>query len=307
MTSKVSGLLSEGLDPILQHEMIAPSLTKVFPTVLPLITAINKAHVLMLMHQGIISAEVAQQLAAAILELERLGPGAFTLDPAREEAYFNYEARLIELAGPDIGGRVHIARSRNDLYATIDRLRTRAVMLGLSRALLELRKALIEQATQHRDVLMPGYTHMQPAQPITFGYYLAGVAHALERDHRRLAECWVRVNLGTLGAGALAGTSFPIDRAATARALGFDDVAPHAQDCVGSRDYLAELLGTVALAATNALRSTGPGTHSRRPAARLPSQRWSSAQPNRSASGCSTSCAATSRLRPISPTPWSAT
>lgn len=251
MSSKVSGLLAEALDPVLQREMIAPALAKAFPAALPLITAINKAHVLMLVERGILAPDTARRLAAAILALEREGPAAFELDPAREESYFNYEARLIEMVGPDVGGRVHVARSRNDLYATMDRLRARTAHAAIAAGLLALRAALLERATRHRDVLMPGYTHMQPAQPITFGYYLAGIAQALERDQRRLAECWPRLNRCPLGAGALAGTSFAIDRVATARMLGFDSVQPHAQDSVGARDQLLELLSVAAIAATN--------------------------------------------------------
>lgn len=181
-------MLSEGLHPVLQDEMIGPGLVRGFGTVLPLITQINKAHVLMLETQRVLSSETARALAAAIIELEGDGPSAFALDPAREDAYFNYEAELIARVGSDIGGRVHIARSRNDLYATIDRLRARELSLLLGRGLVALRQSLIEQARAHRDVLMPGYTHMQPAQPLTFGYYLAGLAHALEQlsTHRRV-------------------------------------------------------------------------------------------------------------------------
>ena len=250
MSSKVSGLLAEPLDPILQREMILPDLERNFPAFLPLITSINKAHVLMLCRQGILAPEIARSLARAILALDAAGPSAFTLDPAREDPYFNYEARLIEEVGADIGGRVHIARSRNDLNATLDRLRARNVAISLGEALLTLRHALINAATRHRAVLMPGYTHLQPAQPITFGWYLAGIAYALERDQRRLAEAWPRINLSPLGAGAIAGTSFRIDRAATAQALGFDGVIAHAQDGVGTRDYLVEMLAALALAAT---------------------------------------------------------
>ncbi|MBL8699481.1 MAG: argininosuccinate lyase [Alphaproteobacteria bacterium] len=251
MSSKVSGLLSESLDPVLQREMVAPALAKAFPAALPLITAINKAHVLMLRERGIVAHDVARSLAGAILDLERQGPGAFELDPAREDSYFNYEARLVEMVGADVGGRVHVARSRNDLYATMDRLRARGALMAITRGMLDLRAAMLERATLHRDVLMPGYTHMQPAQPITFGYYLAGIAQALERDHRRFAESWPRLNRGPLGAGALAGTSFPIDRAMTARLLGFESVEPHAQDSIGARDQLLELLSIAAIAATN--------------------------------------------------------
>jgi argininosuccinate lyase len=250
MKSKVSGFLSQGLDPLLQREMVAPGLRRNFAAVFPLITMINKAHVLMLARQAIITADVARKLAQAILDMERAGPAAITPDPAREEEYFNYEARLIELTGSDVGGRSHIARSRNDLKATKDRLRARPLALAIYDGVIALRAALLEQAERHRDVVMPGYTHLQPAQPITFGYYLLGVAQALERDHARLAECWPRLNVNPLGTGALAGTSFPIDRALTTRLLGFDAVAPHAQDAVASRDYLVELIGSCALAAS---------------------------------------------------------
>jgi len=187
MNSKVSGLLAEPLDPILQREMVLPDLERNFPAFLPLITQINKAHVLMLGAQGILAPETARPLARAILALEASGPSTFVLDPAREDPYFNYEARLIEEVGADIGGRVHIARSRNDLNATLDRLRARNAAITLGEAMLTLRRALIDAATRHQSVLMPGYTHLQPAQPITFGWYLAGIAHALERDQRRLA------------------------------------------------------------------------------------------------------------------------
>jgi len=250
MSSKVSGMLEEQLDPVLQREMIAPGLARGFPVVLPLITRINKAHVLMLESRGILSGPMAQTLARGILDLERRPAADFDLDSSREDAYFNYEAALIAHIGSEIGGRVHIARSRNDLNATIDRLRARATLIDILCRLAELRGALIAQADRYSGVLMPGYTHMQPAQPLTFGYYLAGLAHALERDYQRLAQIWPRINICPLGAGALAGTSFPIDRAATADWLGFDAVMPHAQDCVASRDYLMEMLSAVSMTAT---------------------------------------------------------
>lgn len=251
MESKVSGMFEEPLDPVILSDMLAPNLKREFPVVLPLITQINKAHVLMLADCGLLSPAHARALATVILELEDAGPDAFDLDPAREESYFNYEAELIRRSGPDIGGRVHIARSRNDLYATMDRLRARKAASGFSAAILDLRDALIKKAREHIDVLMPGYSHLQPAQPVTYGYYLAGIAQALERDFARLSQCRQRINISPLGAGAMAGTSFPIDRQATARWLGFDGVGLHAQDCIAARDFLVELLSAAALAATS--------------------------------------------------------
>lgn len=250
MESKVSGMFEEGLDPVIQSAMLAPNLVREFGRVLPLITRINKAHVLMLADRGILAKGAARSLAQAILALEAEGEDAFTLDPALEDPYFNYEAELIARTGTEVGGRVHTARSRNDLYATMDRLRARDLADRFAQAVFDLRAVLIAKAKEHRDVLAPGYTHLQPAQPVTYGYFLAGFAQALERDFARLTECRARINMSPLGAGAMAGTSFPIDREATARWLGFDTVGLHAQDCIAARDFLAELLGTAAMTAT---------------------------------------------------------
>lgn len=242
MSSKVSGLLTEPIAPELQETMFRPGIERDFPVLLPYMTEINKAHVLMLHQTGILSVEVARTLLRATLELEAAGPSAFTLDPALEDPYFNYEARITEITGTETGGRVHTARSRNDLKATHDRMRARDKALALIERLLDVRRALLDRAAVYADVVMPGYTHLQPAQPITYGYFLLGLAHAFERDHERLAACYHRINACPLGAGALAGTSFPIDRRMTARLLGFDRVDPHAQDSVAARDYLTELM-----------------------------------------------------------------
>lgn len=250
MESKVSGMFEEGLDPLIQSAMLAPVLVREFAHVLPLITRINKAHVLMLANRGILPEACARPLAQAVLALEAEGEGAFTLDPALEDPYFNYEAELIARTGSDIGGRVHTARSRNDLYATMDRLRARDLADRFAETVLALRSVLIAKAKEHRNVLAPGYIHMQPAQPVTYGYFLAGFAQALERDFARLVECRARINVSPLGAGAMAGTSFPIDREATAQWLGFDAVGGHAQDCIASRDFLAEFLSVAAMTAT---------------------------------------------------------
>jgi argininosuccinate lyase len=249
--SKVSGFLREAAAPEIQEGLLRPALERGFAPSLPLIEAINKAHLLMLADKGIVSADAARLIARTILDLEAEGPAAFEVDPAREDPYFNYEAELIHRAGPDVGGRLHTARSRNDLKCTLDRMRARAKALDLMRRVLELRSALLDKARDNLSVVMPGYTHMQPAQPITFGWYLLGIEHAIGRDHDRLVECYARINLSPLGAGAMAGTSFPIDPAMTARLLGFDGTMPHAQDAVASRDAIFELVsGATFLAIT---------------------------------------------------------
>jgi len=249
MESKVSGFLKEAMAPEIQNSFMAPALKRSFAAHLPLITEINKAHVLMLLRCGIIDASVARQLAKAVVDLQEMGPEGFDLNPALEDSYFNYEAKLIEVLGSDVGGRVHIGRSRNDLKSTIDRLRARTVALNVMGDLLLFRKELIRQGLRFAEVIAPGYTHMQPAQPITFGYYLLGVASGIERDYQRISDCYVRLNRSPLGSAAMAGTSFRIDRNMTAAALGFDGVAFHAQDATATRDTLIELLSAFTLLA----------------------------------------------------------
>jgi argininosuccinate lyase len=250
MTSKVSGMLREELHPVIQLEMLLPNLLRDFAINIQLITHISKAHVLMLSRRGIIEPEIASLLASGILALEKEGPEAIPRDPAREDAYFNYEAELIRRIGPAAGGRMHTGRSRNDLYATMDRIRARDLTVRLLRAILGYRRALLAAARRHAEVVMLGHTHLQPAQPITFGFFVAGIAHAAERDFERILQTLARVNRCSLGAGAIAGTGFPISRIDVAHLLGFDGVQPHSQDSIASRDYMGELLAGTTLATT---------------------------------------------------------
>lgn len=249
MESKISGFLSEPLAPEIQNWLLGPALERLFPGSLPFITEINKAHLVMLAQTKIVNGDICRKLAVNILELEREGPDAFELNPALEEAYFNYEAEFNKRIGADVGGYLHVARSRNDLKAAQDRMRARGYALRIMRELLRLRAKLHERSELFADIVMPGYTHTQPAQPITFGYYLLGIAHALERDFQRLSECYARLNQCPMGACALAGTSFPIDRALTAELLGFDGVMAHAQDAVATRESIIELVSHCALLA----------------------------------------------------------
>ncbi len=210
---------------------------------------INEAHLLMLAERGLLTAPVVRTLAGALGRMRAEGPGAVAFDPTREDAYFNYEAHLIGLAGSDVGGRIHLGRSRNDILATMDRLRARDLTIELIEALATARRVALERADRYADVVMPGYTHLQPAQPITFGFYLAGVAQALARDSERLAQAYERVNRNALGAAALAGTTFAIDRDATARWLGFSGLVENTLDAVASRDFALELLAAMAVLA----------------------------------------------------------
>jgi argininosuccinate lyase len=203
---------------------------------------VNRAHAVMLGETGILSTTDAGVLLRALDRLEADGAEAMTPDPALEDAYLNFEAEVIAIAGPSIGGRLHIGRSRNDLYATLNRLQCRDAALDIIDAVNALRRDLIEQAAIYADAVMPGYTHLQPAQPSTWGYYLLGLAEAFARDAERIAATWARINRNPLGAAAMTGTRFPIDCALTTRLLGFDAPFSHAQDAVASRDYAIELL-----------------------------------------------------------------
>src|SRR5207237_7683732 len=163
-----------------------------------------------------------------------------------EDVHLNIEARLTELVG-DAGKRLHTARSRNDQVATDMRLWLRAAIdeiLAADRAVLT---GLLDLAERHADTLMPGFTHLQVAQPVTFGHHLMAYFEMFSRDAERLADCRKRVNRLPLGASALAGTSFPIDRESVARELGFDGVCENSLDAVSDRDFAVEFAAALAL------------------------------------------------------------
>src|SRR5579884_3135704 len=182
----------------------------------------SSAHVAMLEKTGIVSAADAAAIREALGrirgEIER---GEFSFSRALEDIHMNVESRLSELIGPP-AGRLHTARSRNDQVAVDFRLYVRAAIDGLDAEIKALQLALAEKALLHAGAVMPGFTHMQPAQPITFGHHLLAYVEMLARDRGRFKDARARLNECPLGAAALAGTSFPIDRTATAEALGFD-------------------------------------------------------------------------------------
>jgi argininosuccinate lyase len=240
--SKVSRRLTQAIAPEVLEHIYRPRLGAEFIAVFPYLSALNAAHLVMLAKQDILTPAVAGSIATALLRIDAEGAEAITPDPALEDAYFNVEARLIALTGADVGGRLHIARSRNDLSAAIDRLRARESLFALLAATHEVRRAFLDRAELFADVVVPGYTHLQPAQPITFGFYLSGLAAALGRDAERLLDAYKRLNLSPMGAAALATTTFPIDRHLTADLLGFDGLVEHGLDSVASRDFALELV-----------------------------------------------------------------
>ena len=189
---------------------------------------------------------------AAILDEVRAGTFPWSIE--REDVHFNIEHRLTELVG-DAGKRLHTARSRNDQVATDIRLWLRAEIDDARRAAAaRCARALLDLAEQHADTLMPGFTHLQVAQPVTFGHHLMAYFEMFSRDAERLADCRKRVNRLPLGASALAGTSFPIDRESVARELGFDGVCENSLDAVSDRDFAIEFLAAAALAMTHLSR-----------------------------------------------------
>ena len=211
--------------------------------------AASKAHCQMLVRQSIISPEdgeaILQGLDTIVREIET---GEFTFERALEDIHMNVEARLKELIG-EAAGRLHTARSRNDQVATDFRLWLREEIDALQAGLRELQAALIGQAEAHAATVMPGYTHLQPAQPVTFGHHMLAYVEMLGRDRGRLQDARRRLNECPLGAAALAGTSFPIDRSQTAEALGFDRPAGNSIDAVSDRDFALEFLAAGAILA----------------------------------------------------------
>ena len=214
----------------------------------------SRAHCAMLVAQGIVSADdgAAIQDGLDAIEAEIEG-GDFTFDAGLEDIHMNVEARLTALIG-EAAGRLHTGRSRNDQIATDIRLWLRDEIDRLDEQLTALQAALIDQAERHADSVMPGFTHLQAAQPVTFGHHMIAYVEMFGRDRGRLKDCRKRLNECPLGAAALAGTSFPIDRAMTAKALGFDRPTANSMDSVADRDFIVEFLGAASLGAVHLSR-----------------------------------------------------
>ncbi len=207
----------------------------------------SRAHCQMLVAQGIIEhADGAAILDGLDRVLGEIEAGTFEFKTALEDIHLNIESRLAELIG-EAAGRLHTARSRNDQVATDFRLWIRDAIDGLEAGLAELQAALIDQAEAHAATIMPGFTHLQAAQPVTVGHHLLAYVEMFGRDRGRLGDARARLNESPLGAAALAGTSFPIDRDMTAAALGFDRPMANAMDAVSDRDFALEFLaaGTI--------------------------------------------------------------
>ncbi|MGD9925300.1 MAG: argininosuccinate lyase [Pseudorhodoplanes sp.] len=216
--------------------------------------AASKAHAAMLAEQGIIAADDASRIAGGLdTILSEIEQGRFTFQRALEDVHMNVESRLAELIGP-AAGRLHTARSRNDQVATDFRLWMRDTIDQLNAEMIDYQTALAAKALEHADTVMPGLTHLQTAQPVTFGHHLLAFVEMAERDRGRFADARKRLNECPLGSAALAGTSFPLDRDMTAKALGFDRPTANSLDAVSDRDFVMETLAAATIAAVHLSR-----------------------------------------------------
>ncbi len=203
---------------------------------------------------GVLAADehraIVEGLEAIEAEIER---GEFAWDPALEDVHMNIESRLTELVG-EAGKKLHTARSRNDQVATDVRLWLRDAIGDIDRGLLQLMRGIVDLASQHTETVMPGLTHLQTAQPVTFAHHLMAWFEMARRDRGRFRDCLARANVSPLGSAALAGTTFPIDRAAAASELGFDAPAANSLDAVSDRDFAVEFCAAASLTAVHLSR-----------------------------------------------------
>ncbi len=217
----------------------------------------SKAHARMLAGEGIISKDDGQAILKGLEQIEKeIAAGEFVFKRELEDIHLNIESRLTEIIGP-AAGRLHTARSRNDQVATDFRLWVRAACERADHGALALQRALHAQAEKHIDTIMPGFTHMQVAQPVTFGHHLLAYVEMLARDRGRFEDTRKRLNESPLGAAALAGTSFAIDRDFTAAALGFARPMRNSMDAISARDFALEYLAAATILATNLSRLAG--------------------------------------------------
>ena len=211
---------------------------------------INKAHVAMLMEQKIIEWSTGARLLQALSELK----SKMKLKSSLEDVHVAVEEEVNKKVGPEIGGNLHVAKSRNDQVSTAIRMELRENLLYLMISVMKLQEALTKLAEKHVRTVVPGYTHLHPAQPVTFAHYLLSYVDMLERDLHRLEETYQRVNLCPMGAGALATSSFPINRDRVAELLGFSEILENSIDAVSSRDFVLETMADLTIIAVDISR-----------------------------------------------------
>ncbi|QTM98057.1 argininosuccinate lyase [Sediminibacillus dalangtanensis] len=212
------------------------------------------AHVEMLKVCGIVSEEDADAITAGLKAVgDKIAAGEAVLSEENEDIHMNIEKLLIEEIG-SVGGKLHTGRSRNDQVALDMRLYLREAVVTISQLLLDLQRALHKQAEGHLETVLPGYTHLQRAQPVLFAHHMMAYVFMFQRDIERLSDSWKRVNQSPLGAGALAGTTFPIDRQYVADKLRFEGICENSLDAVSDRDFVVEFLANASLVSTHLSR-----------------------------------------------------
>lgn len=212
---------------------------------------LHKAHVVMLAEQDIVSEEVARAILEELLNLERQGIGKLPIDSSLG-LYLSTEKHLVDKLGPDVAGKMHTGRSRNDLSPANDRMYIRGRINQIMKTELELKESILCKAEEHVETVMPGYTHnSQQAQPITFAHYLLAGHDAFSRDVQRLEQAYAVVNLSPMGGAALAGTGFPINRERVAQLLGFNGLVENSLDATGQFDYILQTTAAIAIGLSN--------------------------------------------------------
>jgi len=214
------------------------------PYIADAVVEINLAHVLALVKGGYLSGEEGRWLASALGELHGK---ALTVPPDMEDIHMVIEEEVTKKVGPDLGGKLHTGKSRNDQVATAVRMRLRDFLIEILSEVNSLQAALFRKASGAAEVVMPGFTHLQHAQPVTAGHYLLAYFDMFGRDFQRIRECFARVNLSPMGAAALAGTGFRVNRDLTASYLGFDGLVENTIDAVSSRDFAIEAVSALSI------------------------------------------------------------
>src|ERR1700754_5027874 len=241
---KTSGQSTKFPAPIYRETVLAPVFADAKRYFLEPLLEIEYAHTLMLARQGIMPADEAAMCIRAIDALDRDQVKCAEYDGTFEDLFFYLEKKFAAACGEEVAGKMHTARSRNDIDLTMYRMVLRGRLTRALKALLWLRRLLVEMAWEHRAALMPAYTHNQPAQPTTLGHYLMAYIEVLERDAERIREAYVRVNRNPLGACAITTTGFPIDRQFTEKMLGFEGLQVNSYGAIAAVDYVAESCGT---------------------------------------------------------------
>jgi argininosuccinate lyase len=238
------GRLSSSRDDVTRFTSSTENDKLLFPSILQ----INQAHVIMLIEQGIIKSADGASLLQALLSIE------LPTFSAVEDLHMFVEEQVVAATNEQVGGNLHIAKSRNDQVATAIRMKLRQELLHIIDQILKLQEIYLTKSTNHYTTIIPGYTHLQPAQPITYAHYLLACIDVLERNVHRIQELYSRVNYCPMGAGALATTSFSINRQRVATLLGFPSILENSLDAVGSRDFILETLSMLTLLANDLSR-----------------------------------------------------